>query len=52
MVEEERRWSLARLNPDLLMASVHASLWVWGEEVQSWEGLDVEELALRFRKAL
>jgi len=50
MVEEERWWSLARLNPDLLMASVHASLWVWGEEVQSWEGL--EELALRFRKAL
>jgi len=30
MVAEERRWSLARLNPDLLMASVHASLWVWG----------------------
>jgi len=51
-VEEERRWSLTRLNPDLLMASVHASLWVWGEEVQSWERLDVEELALRLRKAL
>jgi len=25
-MEEERRWSLTKLNPDLLMASVHASL--------------------------
>jgi len=34
------------------MASVHASLCVWGKEVLSWERLDVEELALRLRNAL
>jgi len=51
-VMEERRWSLTRLNPDLLMASMHASLWVWGEDRQGREGMEVEELASRLREAL
>jgi len=50
--EEERRWSLTKLNPDLLMVSMHATLWAWGEEPRTWEGLSVEDLASRLPKAL
>jgi len=41
--EEERRWSLTKLNPDLLMASMHATLWAWGEEPRTWKGFSVED---------
>jgi len=50
--QEVRRWSLTRLNPDLLMASMQASLWVWGEDPLAWEVKGVEELASRLRSAL
>jgi len=49
---EERRWSLTKLNPDLLMASMQATLWVWGEDSLAWEGKGVEKLASRLRGAL
>ncbi|XP_025262236.1 uncharacterized protein LOC112637230 [Camponotus floridanus] len=35
-MREERRWSLTKLNLDLLMASMQALLWVWGRT--SWRG--------------
>lgn len=50
--EPDRRWSLTKLDPDLLMASVHALLWTWRKDAEEWEGLSPEEWALRLRKAL
>lgn len=51
-MREERRWSLTKLNADLLMVSMQASLWVWGEDPLAWERKGVEELASRLRSAL
>jgi len=48
-VRQGRRWSLGKLDEDLLMASVRASMWALGDDRCEWENLEVEGIVSRLR---